>query len=274
MQSERSKPELAGLSALQRRILQSLVADEKVVVRAEDVQAVHPVGRQAANLVLSRLHRKGWLRRLKRGTYGIVPLASETTQPAVENAWPLAMELFAPCYISGWSAAEYWDLTEQVFNSIAVVTGSSQRSASQTIAGVRLRTRSIQPGRIFGTTRIWLGSQSVRVADPHRLVVDVLDAPELGGGCRHTMDVVEAYWRSEHHDARTLLDYALRYGRGSVLKRLGLSAERVGVVTKKWLDEVEANLTKGIIDLDPNGSSQGHVDRRWRVRVNVPLDTR
>ncbi|MCP5020314.1 MAG: hypothetical protein GY930_00925 [bacterium] len=274
MQPKESQPELSGLSELQRKIMGSFVAGEKVVIRAEDVQEAHPVGRKAANLILSRLHQKGWLRRLRRSVYGVIPLESETTQPAVENAWPLAMELFAPCYISGWSAAEHWDLTEQIFNSISLVTGHPQRCASQTIAGVRFRTRTIAQERIFGTSTIWFGSQKVRLADPHRLVLDVLDAPDFGGGCRHTMDVVDSYWKSEHHDSQLLLEYALRYGRGAVLKRIGFSAERAGVVSAEWLNEVEANLTKGIVKLDPKGAVGGQLNGRWRLKVNIPLEAK
>lgn len=272
MQSERREPELAGLSAQERRILGSLVANENVAVRAEDIQEIHPVSRKAANLLLSRLHRKGWLRRLKRGVYGRVPLESETTQPAVEDAWLLAMELFAPCYISGWSAAEHWDLTEQIFNSISLVTGHPQRASSQKIAGVHFKTRSITPERIFGTKRIWIGSKTAELADRHRLVIDILDAPEFGGGCRHTLDVVDEYWKSGHHDAQKLLGYALRYDRGAVLKRMGFSAERAGVVSSEWLNEVELNLTKGVIRLDPQGARDGRLNRRWRVKVNLPLE--
>ncbi len=274
MQPKESNPELAGLSELQRRIMGSFVAGEKVVIRAEDVQEAHPVGRKAANLILSRLHQKGWLRRLRRGVYGAIPLESETTQPAIENAWPVAMELFAPCYISGWSAAEHWDLTEQIFNSVSLVTGHPQRCSSQTIAGVRFRTRTIAPERIFGTSTVWFGSQRVRLADPHRLVLDVLDAPDFGGGCRHTMDVVDAYWKSEHHDAEKLFEYALRYSRGAVLKRMGFSAERSGVASPEWLDKVEANLTKGVIMLDPKGTKTGRLTSRWCLRINIPMETK
>lgn len=250
------------------------MANEMVAIRAEDIQKIHPVSRKAANLLLSRLHQKGWLRRLKRGVYAVVPLESETTHPAIEDAWPLAMELFAPCYISGWTAAEHWDLTEQIFNSISLVTGHPQRSSLQSIAGVQFRTRTIAPERIFGTSRIWFGSRTVEVADRHRLIVDILDAPDFGAGGRHTMDVVDAYWKCEHHDAQKLLEYALRYGRGAVLKRMGFSAERAGVVTDEWLDRVESNLTKGMIRLDPQSGTGGRLNGRWHVRVNIPLEAK
>lgn len=274
MQSKRTSQDLEGLSAQERKILGSFIADELVVIRVEDLLATHPVSREAGNLALKRLHQKGWLRRLKRGVYAIVPLESETAHPAIEDAWPLAMELFSPCYISGWSAAEHWDLTEQIFNSVSLVTGHPQRSASQSISGVHFRTRTIARERIFGTTRVWFGSHSVEVADRHRLIIDILDAPDFGGGGRHTMDVVDAYWQGEHHNAEKLLEYALRYGRGAVLKRLGFSAERSGTAPAEWLDRVKANLTKGLVQLDPKSGSGGRINSRWQVRVNIPLEPR
>ena len=43
MQSKRPRPELAGLSAQERKILGTLVANESVVIRAEGVQAIHKI---------------------------------------------------------------------------------------------------------------------------------------------------------------------------------------------------------------------------------------
>jgi|GEM_PF-6032200 len=43
-------------------------------------------------------------------------MASESDEP-----WAVAQKLFVPCYVGGWSAAEYWDFTEQIFNSTLVV---------------------------------------------------------------------------------------------------------------------------------------------------------
>jgi len=41
-----------------------------------------------------------------------VPLESRTADVPLEDPWLIAERLFAPCYIGGWSAAEYLDLTE------------------------------------------------------------------------------------------------------------------------------------------------------------------
>jgi predicted transcriptional regulator of viral defense system len=263
---------MAGLSTAERQLLDELVASEKEVLTAEDVIVTRQVSRPAANQILARLRRKGWVRQVKRGMYMPVPLGSSTPEPAVEDAWPLAASAFAPCYISGWTAAEHWDLTEQIFNSICVVTARPQRKAEQTLAGVPFRTRSIAKDRIFGTKTVWLKSQRVEVADPHRMLVDIIDDPSLGGGGRQTLDIVAAYWKSKHADPARVLDYAVRFGRGVVFKRLGFTAERLGVANRAWLDACRSHISAGISRLDPAGPNRGPIVTRWRLRANLPFD--
>src|ERR1043165_6839735 len=240
-----TSPRLAGLSVRDRKIVGAFVAAEAPAITVEHLLRSHPMSRRAANLVISRLHQKGWLRRVRRGVYCVVPLEAASPGAVIEQTWPLAMELFAPCYISGWSAAEYWDFTEQIFNSVSVATGHPQRSGVQTLAGVTFRTRTTSPDRIFGTKKIWFGSRSVEIADPHRCLIDILDAPEFGGGGRHMLDIARQYWKSRHHDAAMLMQYARRLNRGSVFKRMGFTAELFGKVSDEWLDECRRQLNAG-----------------------------
>ncbi len=266
------QPQMAGLSTQEREIIDIFVASEKTTVGADDIVAALPMTRPAANQILSRLRRKGWLQRIKRGVYVPVPLGATSPEPVIEDAWPLAMSLFSPCYISGWTAAEYWDLTEQIFNTVAVVTASPQRRQEQTHGGVAFYTRLVKPALMFGTKRVWRGSQTIEVADPHRLMIDILDVPQLGGGGRHAFDVVRAYWKSKHANPGKLLEYAERYGRGTVFKRLGFIAERFGNVSDSWIEACQQGVTTGISKLDPSGSSRGIITTRWNLRINIPVE--
>jgi predicted transcriptional regulator of viral defense system len=265
---------LAGLSAHEREALSMFAAEEKTSVAVEDLLRLRPTqSRAAAQQALVRLCRKGWLHRLRRGTYGLVPLSSLTAAPIVEDSWPLAMDLFRPAFISGWSAAEYWDFTEQVFNTIAVVTTKPQRHVLVDSGGLRYRTRVINTEHFFGATTVWLGSKAVEIADPSRVVVDILDMPSFGGGARHTADVVRAYWRSEHKNPALLLEYAKRYGRGVVFKRLGFLAEMADAdVDENWLRACREHMSSGVSKLDPDGPARGKIVSRWRLRINIPIE--
>jgi predicted transcriptional regulator of viral defense system len=251
-----------------------LTADEKVTITVDDILSVSPRSREGACQILSRLHKKGWLRRLRRGVYSVVPLSSMSATPAVEDPWALAMALFGPAFISGWSAAEHWDLTDQIFNTVSIVTAKPQRRADQVIGGVRFRTRSLPAKRFFGSLRIWSNSNPIMMADPSRTLIDILDSPRFGAGGRHVLDVAKAYWRSEHQDPDTLLQYAIRFGRGSVFKRLGFIAEHVNAnVTDDWIETCHRHLTAGITRLDPDVPSTGPIATRWMLRINVPLES-
>ncbi len=184
----------------------------------------------------------------------------------------MAMALYDPCYISGWTAAQHWELTEQIFSSVLVYSAKPERRSSQQLGGVSYRIRRVPKDAICGITRMWSGTVAVQMATVHRTVIDVLDAPEMGGGGRQTLDIVRAYWQRADADPEALLELATRLNRGSVFKRLGFTAERFGAPGDPWLERCRARLSAGIALLDPTGPKRGTIISRWRIRINVPLD--
>ncbi len=263
---------LAGLSTKERQIVSDFSANEKVTVKVADIILIHPCKRETANQILRRLNKKGWLQRLKRGVYTTVPLSSSTSTPVVENGLVLAMDLFKPAFISGWSAAEHWDLTEQIFNSVSVVTSSPQRKVDQTLGNCTFRMRVLPKSHFFGTKAVWFGSKPVEMADPSRTLIDILDLPGFGGGMRHTIDIIKKYWTSNFCDPDLLLQYAVQYNKGTVFKRLGFLAEKLNAeVSQEWIQKCHRNITKGVSNLDPSGSKKGEIISKWNLRINTPL---
>lgn len=272
MHRDTNGTEPGGLGEREREVLSVLAGLERPAVSADDVLSHFDISRKSANLTLSRLARKRWLRRLRRGAYSVVPLSSRSTHPVIDDPLATAMALFSPCYISGWTAAEHWDLTEQISNTIVVYSAKPQRRSSQKLGGVRYRVRRVPDKAMFGTTRIWSGTTAVEMATVHRTVIDVLDAPEMGGGGRQTLDIVRAYWQRPDADAESLLDLATKLGRGSVFKRLGFTAEQFADPGEEWLARCRDGLSAGIALLDPSGPRRGRIVSSWRIRVNIPLD--
>lgn len=261
----------AGISATNRARLERLHRSSRGLVTVAEAASVLKLSRFEAAHLLAHWNARGWVRRARRGLYVLVPMGAAGRVGVVADPWVLLAQVFAPCYIGGWSACEHWDLTEQIFNGISVVSAHPQRSAEQAIAGIEFRVRTIDQARVFGTDRVWFGSRRVEVADPHRLLIDILDMPSFGGGARHTLDVVGAYWKSPHRNPAKLLEYAQRYKRGTVFKRMGLTAELFGSVSDEWLEECRKHMSNGISRLDPSGPDTGRILTRWRLRINVPL---
>lgn len=255
-----------GLSSNSRSSLGKLLRQTTGTISVGQAAADLGVSRAEAAKMLARWASQGWLSRVKRGLYVPVPLEARTADVALEDPWIVAERLFAPCYIGGWSAAEHWGMTEQIFRSIQVMTTQRPRNRKPVIKGTEFVVRTIRPPSLFGTKPVWRGQVKVNVSDPTRTVLDMLDDPALGGGLRPAVDVFSSYLKSESKDLGLLLSYAERLDNGAVFKRLGYLLE--------WLapDQVAAikrcceRMTKGNAKLDPALPSDQLVTK-WRLWV-------
>lgn len=217
--------------------------------------------------LLSRWAAQGWLQRVKRGIYVPVPLESERADSAPEDSWVIAEAAFAPCYICGWSAAEHWGLTEQVFRSVLVSTTRRPRDREPKMGGIGFRLRTINEKALFGLKAIWRGRARVKVSDPSRTIIDLMSDPSLGGGMRSSVDMLQSYLASkEHRDIKLLMSYAETLGVGAVFKRLGFLLERHAPEEQQAIKQCAQSLTQGYTKLDPALPARKFVTA-WRLSL-------
>jgi predicted transcriptional regulator of viral defense system len=255
-----------GLGKIERTRLSDVLRGTKGSISVPQASGILGVSSSDAAKMLSLWAKKGWVRRIKRGFYIPVPLESRTADIPLEDAWPIAELLFAPCYIGGWSAAEYWDLTEQIFKTVLVLTTQKPRDRQPVIQGTSFLLRNIAEKDLFGLKSVWRGQVKVSVSDPTRTILDMLSDPQLGGGIRSTVDMFNAYLKSENKNMDLLIEYAKRFENGAVYKRLGFLLERVAPGEQSALNACTAGLTTGTAKLDPKLSADKLVTR-WRLWI-------
>jgi predicted transcriptional regulator of viral defense system len=257
---------LTGIGKEDRKRLAELFRETKGTISVTDAAGILKVSSTDAAKMLSRWAKKGWLSRVRRGMYVRVALESRTADIPLEDPWIIADRLFSPCYIGGWSAAEYWDLTEQIFRTVVVLTTQKPRDRSPEIKGTSFMLCTISEKALFGTKPVWKGQVKVSVSDPTRTILDMLTNPKLGGGIRPTLDIFLNYLKSESKDIQLLIDYAKRLGNGAAFKRLGFLLERYAPDQEAALNECKAQLTKGTTKLDP-ALKADRLITRWRLWV-------
>ncbi len=237
--------------------------------------AAEALGRTRAEAAahLARLARRGWLQRARRGLYVVVPLeAPPGERVTVEDPWVMARAMFSPCYIGGWSAAEHWGFTEQVFRSTVVVTSAAVRRADHNALTNRFRLfRSPRAERSAGVAPVWRGPEKVPVSGRERTLVDGFQNPELCGGVRHLAEWMVAYGNSDQRDFRRLLTVARAVASGAAWKRLGFLAEVLWPTQSKLLESARQHLSAGHAKLDPSVARPGRLVTRWRLRINVEI---
>ena len=243
------------------------------VITVERAAEALSVSRRTAALKASGFARRGWLLRLRRGTYLVLPLEVEPGRPTtVEDPWVLASVVFAPCYIGGWSAAEHWGLTEQIFRSTLVVTAAHVRRQSASVAGQEFRLFRIPRARLAGSVTVWRAAERVAVSDRERTIVDSLRRPELMGGVRHLTDVMREYAHHPEHNFGKLTAVARDFASGAGWKRLGYLAEQLWPEQDALIAEARSRVTAGYVRLDPAVKARGSLVRRWGIQVNVVVD--
>jgi predicted transcriptional regulator of viral defense system len=257
---------IGGLSRSSREQLARILRDSKEAITVEQAATSLGISNNEASRKLSRWAQQGWVSRVRRGLYIPVPLESRTPDIALEDPWIVAAELYAPCYIGGWTAAEYWDLTEQIFRSVAVMTASKPRKRNPNIKGSSFVLRTIPKRALFGTKPVWRGSVKVNVSDPSRTVLDMLNDPSVGGGLRPTVDVFRAYLQSSSKDVQLLVSYSERLGNGAVFKRLGFLLERLAPTETSAIETCRSRLSKGKAKLDPSLPAK-RLSTKWQLWI-------
>lgn len=262
-----------GIGRANRELLAVLHQSFRTPFTVAEAASALGIDVDAARDLLGYLSRRGWLARVRQGLYVAVPLDASTPGEWVEDPWIVASKAFGPCYIGGWSAAEHWDLTEQVFRDVVVVTTKETRRREHVLQGMPFVVTHRSLDKLFGLRTAWRRDVRVDISDPSRTLVDILDDPSIGGGIRHVASVVQEYLGSEHRDDGQLVAYGDRLGNRSVFKRLGWIGEVIGLdgpLLKACAERRSSGLTK----LDPTVDAPGRIVRRWGLRVNVELAER
>lgn len=248
-----------------RHKLTTVLQSGQEIIRIDDVVQALKMDRVNASKLLSRWTQQGWLRRVSSGAYVAVPLDALDSQHVISDPWILVPALFSPAYVGGRTAAEHWDLTEQIFRDIVVMTGQNIRQTSQRVHGAHFTLRHTAESKFFGTRPVWRNHSKVLVSDIHKTIIDMLDVPSLGGGMQHVNDCLATYLKKEERDIAILMDYAEELGNGAVFKRLGYLSESLGSypsITNACME----NLTQGNAKLDP-GLPADRLVSKWHLWV-------
>ncbi len=248
-----------------RRRLVALLRGTGDVIQVDDAARILNIDRTAAAKTLSRWTTQGWLRRVGHGVYVPATLDTLESEHVLDDPWVLVPSIFGPAYVGGRTAAEHWDLTEQIFNDIVVMTAKAIRTKSERHHGVTFTLKHVAEAKLFGTKSVWRARTKVPVSDVHRTIIDILDDPAVGGGIRQAADCLHTYLRRPDRDDDQLVSYAERLSNGAVFKRLGYLVEG-NPSCARLAAACGQRITKGNAKLDPSLDCPKLVSR-WRLWV-------
>jgi predicted transcriptional regulator of viral defense system len=245
-------------------LLLGLAGAGRTVFRVDAAPPLVGLSREVTRDRLKTLARQGWVKRLARGLYMVVPLEAGPQRVWTEDPALIASQVVVPSYLSFWSALSFHGLTEQVPRVVTVATRRSH--APVEILGLRYLFTALSARKFFGFEATWVGHQQVPVATPEKAILDCLDHPERAGGVSEVAKALVSL--GAKLDTRRLLRDLGRMRVGAVAKRLGFLLEILEIRTD-LLRSVKKHILAGYSLLDPTLAARGRYLARWNLRLNV-----
>jgi predicted transcriptional regulator of viral defense system len=220
---------------------------------------------------LSRLVKSGWLERIERGLYMIVPLEAGPEGRWSEDPLILATQMAPTGVVSYWSALRYWGMTEQVPRTTFLQITHRRSRPRVTVLGMGFRFITVVERKKFGIVQQMSDGLPFRITDREKTLIDACDRPDLSGGILQIAQVLQS---EEPIDWLKVDTYLVRMGSGAIYKRLGYMVDSLDIPIpdrNKSLKRWREGMTQGIASLEPGGSGEGKIDSSWRIHVNIDV---
>lgn len=246
------------ITMVHRNIIIDKLAKKGSIFSFKDALDITGLSRGSLKVQIFRMEKEGWIERIEKGKYIIIPLGAEKGKYTI-NEFTIGSQLVQPAVIAYWSALNYHGFTEQIPNTVFIQTTSRKKQQQLEIFGVRYRIVRVNGKKLFGSEKVWIDDTEVMITDPEKTVVDCLDMPHYCGG------ITEVAKALHDVDLNRVIEYAKRSGNSAVLKRLGFLCDKTGIS----IDIQPDDLSKGYPLLDPSMGSKGRANSKWKIRDNV-----
>jgi predicted transcriptional regulator of viral defense system len=210
-------------------------------------------------VLLSRMEKDGWIERIEKGKYLIIPLGAKKGKYTI-NEFVIGSTLVEPAIISYWSALNYHGLTEQVPTTVFIQTTARKKKPELEIFGVKYKIIKVNENKLVGYETIWIDDAKVHITDQEKTIADCLDKPQYCGGI---IEVAKAL--QNDIDLNKIIEYAKNMNNSAILKRLGYLCDKLGIP----IDISYTYLAAGVPLLDPSIDRKGTTNRKWKIMVNM-----
>ena len=221
---------------------------------------------------LNDLVAKGWLVSLGRGAYMVAPLEAGPDSRSYAVDRYLAAATIAgdrTYYLSHRTAMELHRMTLHPWRTVYLTTSSRLRARE--IQRFIVRPVTAPAARLWGTTQVEvLPDHRVTVSTQARTIVDCLDRPEYAGGIQDVALGISMLGAG--FDVPAAVEAALRFGKVSVIKRLGVLVDLLAPERAGEAGPLLQHVSDTPHVMDPHLPRSGRLNSRWGIWMNVAED--
>lgn len=257
-----------GLSKKETKLLTRLSSKQKKIIKIKDIEEELNTTYDHAKKMASKLQKKGWLERLERGKYLIVPLEAGEKSDYTEHEFIIASNLVPAYYIAFLSALNFHGMTEQTPFTVFVAT--KVRKKNKSIHGIPYHFVRLKDEKFFGLKEYAIESRSIKISDLEKTIVDCLDHLEYAGGITEIVKGLKI--KKGEIELERLVDYAVKINNGAVVKRLDFLLHHLDYnIPENLKCRLKNNHTNSYSLLDDTRPKTGNHKEKWKLRINIDL---
>lgn len=234
---------------------------KKKVFTIKDAEQLSHTNKGVLKVILSRLEKKGWIERIEKGKYMVIPLGAKKGKYTLHE-FILGSMLVNPCIISYWSALNYYGFTEQIPLTVFIQTTSRKKHQEIKIFGIPYKIIKLKKEKIFGLEKAWFEDTQITLTNREKTIIDCLDKPQYAGGI---IEVAKAL-RTKNYDANKLIKYAQRIQNTGVIRRLGYLCDFLQIPID--LPKIK---TRNYLKLDTTLPETNNINSKWNLIINEDI---
>ena len=268
MQNTQGLP-VRSLSGNEARFISRLEFERQSRVEIHDVMRILDCSYSYAAYILHSLAGKGWLVRIRKGLYQLVPAASGGYP---RRDWFVLLQAFSGDYYLSFLSAAYLHRLSPQRPLMAQIATPKLVRAQYATRKQGIDQVVIGASRFFGFNTKEEEGLAINVAEPAKSVVDCLHRPDKAGGILEAARVVaRGFTRGKDHK---IVQYALRMRNRALVQRLGYLADVLDLEVargdrERLLRAASAKRQHVFLGYPSVFGRRGEYDRTWGVTDNV-----
>ncbi|MEI7890946.1 MAG: type IV toxin-antitoxin system AbiEi family antitoxin [bacterium] len=203
---------------------------------------------------VGRLVKRGWLIRLKRGTYYITTLESRGV--ANVSAYVIAQSLADDAYVSFETALQYHGIFDQLLTTVTSL--SLSKHSIRELQGTKYEFVKISKANFYGWEEIQMEGKAVKVATLEKAVLDMIGIRKTAYSMDLVLEKLKDY--KDNFDFEKLFEFSKK--QTLTLKRiLGFLLDRAGIDSEKIYMQTKDSKGSSYMTAD----SKKLYDAKWRL---------
>jgi len=209
--------------------------------------------RNYSKLVAYRLKKNNFITEIEKNKYSV------NKDPII-----IASNIIWPSYLSCWSALRYHNLTEQLPNTIFIMTTKARKKKEINFNNSRIIFIKIKSKYFFGYKKERYGEQDIFMAEKEKAVIDSVLFKKI------SFSEISSVLKNNINEINMNLfnDYLIKIKNKALIKRFGFLFDKLGF---DCYDKLKRLVDAKYIKLDYTMGAEGKKDKKWRIIENVKI---